>query len=271
MKGINGILISLSLSTAAGALDMQNVAHRGLHYDFPENTVEAIKAAYDSGATWVETDFHSTKSGLVVCIHCERVLKELSGVEKKISELTADDLQKIDLGKSGKFDRPYRIPLMADVLKLVPKRGVLQAEIKGYSATYAEDFRNGVRSAGLSPSNILVSSFDMKAIKDFKAKCPEFDTMWLVPASKYDLDSLISQAKKLGVKYIAVGGRGFKGLDTSFADGIRAAGFEFRVWGVNDFDSLKKAAELGATGFTTNRYTEMFKLAEPLKGVKILR
>ena len=46
-------------------LTMQNIAHRGMwDMDVPQNTVEAIKRAYDAGATWVETDFHCTKAGL---------------------------------------------------------------------------------------------------------------------------------------------------------------------------------------------------------------
>ena len=59
-----------------GDLTMRNIAHRGMWDDsVPQNTVEAIKRAYDSGATWVETDFHHTKAGQMVCIHGGKELK----------------------------------------------------------------------------------------------------------------------------------------------------------------------------------------------------
>ena len=252
------------------ALEMRCVAHRGIHDALPENTAEAVKLAYDSGATWVETDFHSTKSGLNVCIHCEKVLETLSGCKKKIADLCADDLAQIDLGKSGKYDRAYRIPLMEDILKLVPKDRVLQAEIKGYSPTYASDFARAVKAAGLAPKNIVVSSFDKKALADFKSKYPEFDTMWLVVTSKYDLKRLLAEAKLLKVKYIALGGGGFESLDAQYADGVRSAGYEFRAWGVNKRSTFLKAVELGATGFTTNHYFDMLKLGGEIDGVKVL-
>ena len=60
----------MPIAAFGGNLTMRNIAHRGMWDDsVPQNTVEAIKRAYDSGATWVETDFHHTKAGQMVCIH----------------------------------------------------------------------------------------------------------------------------------------------------------------------------------------------------------
>ena len=55
------------------------------------------------------------------------------------------------------------------------------------------------------------------------------------------------------------------------ADKIRAAGIEFRVFGVNTPAQLKLAKEFGATGFTCNHWHEAFKWAEAIGGIKLLR
>ena len=67
------LIVAVSLAAFAAAANgeesvtMRAVAHRGMwNKDLPQNTVEAIKFAYDSGATWVETDFFHTKAGQMV-------------------------------------------------------------------------------------------------------------------------------------------------------------------------------------------------------------
>jgi len=87
-------LVSLAVLAAGGAdLKMQNIAHRGMwDKEVPQNTVEAIKRAYDSGATWVETDFHHTKAGQMVCMHAEGELRKYTGCTKKVKDLTPEDI-----------------------------------------------------------------------------------------------------------------------------------------------------------------------------------
>ena len=84
-------LVSLAVLAAGGAdLKMQNIAHRGMwDKEVPQNTVEAIKRAYDSGATWVETDFHHTKADQMVCMHAEGELRKYTGCTKKVKDLDA--------------------------------------------------------------------------------------------------------------------------------------------------------------------------------------
>ena len=54
------------------------------------------------------------------------------------------------------------------------------------------------------------------------------------------------------------------------ADAIRAAGIEFRLWGVNAPESLRYARDLGAAGFTCNYWHAAFDWAAELGGVELL-
>ena len=168
-------------SAAGGELEMRNIAHRGMwDENVPQNTVEAIKRAYDSGATWVETDFHHTKAGQMVCMHHEGELKKYTGCTKKVVDLTPEDVATLNLGEKDNLPKVYRIPLLDQVLAVVPKHGVLQSEIKGYSPQYADIFDAAVRSAGLCETNIVVSSFQYDALKDFTSRYPKYRCVWLV-------------------------------------------------------------------------------------------
>ena len=256
---------------------MRNIAHRGMwDENVPQNTVEAIKRAYDSGATWVETDFHHTKAGQMVCIHHESELKKYTGCTKKVVDLTSEEVATLNLGEKGNLPRAYRIPLLEQVLAVVPKHGVLQSEIKGYSPQYADIFDAAVKAAGLSETNIVVSSFHYDALKDFKARFPKYRTVWLttVPKGKRFADVVqeqIAKCKEANFEVLCLGCMFADRITTEEADAVRAEGLDFRLWGVNSFSDLCKAKRLRATGFTCNYWREAFGWAEKAGGVTLLR
>ena len=250
-------------------LKMTDIAHRGMwDKSVPQNTVEAIRRAYESGARWVETDFHHTKSGQMVCMHADKELKRYTGCTKRVADLTPDDIATLDLGSADKLDRPYRIPLLDEVLAVVPKDCVLQAEIKGYSPQYADLFDAAVRKAGLTEANIVVSSFQYDALKDFKAKYPKYRAVWLaaLPRGKpFNVSEWIDRCKAANVEVFCPGCDTTKNVMTmADADAVRSAGLEFRVYGVNSPADLRQAAYLGATGFTSNFWRDAFAWARAL-------
>ena len=266
-------------------LSMRNIAHRGMwDKDVPQNTVEAIRRAYDEGATWVETDFHHTKAGQMVCIHARKELESYTGCNKNIVDLTPEDVATLNLadGASPGASKPenrsgkvYRIPLLDQVLAVVPKHGVLQAEIKGYSPQYADIFDTAVKKAGLSEDNIVVSSGKYDALKDFKARYPKYRTVWLVSLPKkggFDVKEHIEKCKKAGFSTYCPGCPTTYGVMTrADADAVRAAGLEFRLWGVNSLKDIEQAKYLGATGFTCNYWHKAFEWAKAVGGITLLK
>ena len=255
---------------------MQNIAHRGMwDRKVPQNTVEAIRRAYESGATWVETDFHHTKAGQMVCIHANNELASYTGCKKKVVDLTPEDVASLNLGSRNSLDKVYRIPLLDQVLAVVPSNGVLQAEIKGYSPQYADIFDAAVKAAGLTEKNIVVSSFHYDALRDFKAKYPKYRTVWLVGLQKkkpFDAKAWIARCKAANVDVFCPGCRTTRGTMTcADADAVRAAGLEFRMYGVNSREDLEQAKALKAAGFTCNFWHRAFDWASAVGGVEILR
>ena len=98
------VCLTVAIGVAAGAeaaVQIRNIAHRGLwkEANLPQNTVEAIKAAYDAGAKIVETDFFETKAGEIVCLHDKGALATMSSIVKEPADLTPEDRAAINLGE----------------------------------------------------------------------------------------------------------------------------------------------------------------------------
>lgn len=249
---------------------IRNIAHRGLWDEsVPQNTLEAFRRAWAAGATWVETDFHHTKAGQMVCVHAEAELLRYTGCAKRIADLSPGEVASLRLSPGG-----HRIPLLHEVLATVPLRGTLQAEIKGYSATYADVFDAAVREAGLSPDNVVVSSFDQDALADFRARKPCYRTLLLFGVPKggdTDVFAKIELCRKAGIGYFCPGlTAGDRPLSPEEAAAVRAAGLDLRVYGVNSPEALRQARDVGAAAFTCNFWRKAFDWARDLGGVELL-
>ena len=275
---ISAVIAAAWISIPAYGVQMQLVAHRGMwSTNVPPNTVEAIKAAYDAGATWVETDFHHTDAGQMICIHGKDDLLKFAGVTNKtIKGLTPEDIATINLGAVSKLSRPYRIPLLDDVLAIVPKHAVLQAEIKGYSPQYADIFDAARERAGLSITNIVLSSFNYAALKDFKKRYPAYRTILLGGGARPKdggssvLYKYIKMAKEAGLDAVCPACKSVDGVRTrAGADAVRAAGLEFKLFAVNSLDNLRVAKTLGASGFTCNHWHRAFDWAKEIGGIEL--
>lgn len=103
-----------------------NFAHRGLHsYDrsVPENSLAAFRLAVESGYG-MELDVQLSKDGKVVVFHDDD-LKRVCGVDKRVDELTFDELRELRLCGTDEV-----IPLFSEVLDLVAGRQPIICELK---------------------------------------------------------------------------------------------------------------------------------------------
>ena len=87
--------------------------HRGGDEVKSENTLEAFEYSSDLGFIYIETDVQSTKDGHVVIFH-DSTLKRMAGINKSISDLTLEEIKRIELIDGGK------IPLLYEALDSLP-------------------------------------------------------------------------------------------------------------------------------------------------------
>ena len=102
-------------------------AHRGLHGEgVPENSLAAFEKACALGFG-IELDVQLSRDGEVMVFH-DYTLVRMTGVEKKLCELTAEELGALRLANTNE-----KIPTLREVLSLVDGRVPLLVELKGES------------------------------------------------------------------------------------------------------------------------------------------
>ena len=89
------------------------IAHRGASAKARENTLDAFALASAEGADMWELDTQMTRDGVVVVSHDDHLMR-VFGVDRHISQLTADELDALD---------GVNVPRFADVAALARKLG----------------------------------------------------------------------------------------------------------------------------------------------------
>jgi glycerophosphoryl diester phosphodiesterase len=104
------------------------LGHRGASADFPENTLEAFRAAVAQGADGVELDVMRCGSGELVVCHDEQ-LQRLARKRWMVARTGWWQLQQADVGTALGF-AAARIPLLEQVLDAVPAPLTVNIELK---------------------------------------------------------------------------------------------------------------------------------------------
>src|SRR4051794_3938882 len=114
------LALGLWLAAAASGSRVEVIAHRGASHDAPENTLAAIKLAWQQEADAAEFDLHLSRDGKLVVIH-DADTRRVAGVDKRVAEQTLAELRRLDVGawKGPRF-AGERIATLEEVLATVP-------------------------------------------------------------------------------------------------------------------------------------------------------
>jgi glycerophosphoryl diester phosphodiesterase len=103
------------------------LAHRGYAARYPENTREALRAAVDTGARYLEFDVQLSTDRVPFLLHDADFLRT-AGDERRIFNLTAAEVAAIDVGEPARFGTRFkgtRAPRLTEVVAdLAGWRGV---------------------------------------------------------------------------------------------------------------------------------------------------
>jgi glycerophosphoryl diester phosphodiesterase len=135
------------------------IAHRGFHRDFPENTIEAFKAAMDLGVDGIEFDVQETADGQFVIHHDD----DIGG--RSITILTLAEIAVRRVGGG------YPIPTLQEALEVLGRGLVLLIELKQVRSL--EKFLALLRRQVDSSFTVLVS-FDATLIEKLAVIAPDF-------------------------------------------------------------------------------------------------
>jgi glycerophosphoryl diester phosphodiesterase len=160
------------------------LAHRGASAHAPENTLEAFREAMAQNADGVELDVQRCGSGELVVCHDEK-LDRLAGVNWDLTQTSWRKLRQADVGSSLGFGRS-RIPLLEEVLDLLPQKMLINIELK---CDTAEDKGLAVATADLvlrraDEKRVLFSSFNALCLFRAAAVAPQIKRGYLIDPDK---------------------------------------------------------------------------------------
>jgi glycerophosphoryl diester phosphodiesterase len=161
------------------------IAHRGHQEQFPENSILAILDAISAGATNIEFDIQLTKDREVVLYH-DLEMNRISGVDKKITELTREELKHFFAKEPKRLASRFAsnpVEFLDELLPFIKKYKHINffLELKEESLNtfgYEDCFSSLKTLFSAFPENIVFISFDMEAVK--RAKDEGFDKTALV-------------------------------------------------------------------------------------------
>ncbi len=145
-------------------------AHRGASLQAPENTMAAFRAAWESGADFVELDVQRTREGVVIVLHDGDLLR-MAGDPRKVKDLSLAEIQALDIGRHrGQTHAGERVPTLAEVIDFARGRVRLNIELK-YN-THDEQLAPAVIDllrAGDFLDPAVITSLDYAALLQVKA------------------------------------------------------------------------------------------------------
>jgi len=249
------LLLTLSGLALSPMHAVEIIAHRGFSHIAPENTVAAFKLGWEKGTDACELDLYLTGDNQIVCLH-DADTKRTTGVASKVKEATLEALQKLDAGswKSATY-KGERIPTLAEALATLPKgKQRFFLEIKDGTRIVPE-LTKQLQPWKPRASQLCIIAFDREVAQECKKALPWMPVYRLSSEQTkdkkpVDLAQLIRDTKADGLDGLDLGLK-WK-WNSAMVEQIRAAGLGVYVWTVNKPADVKRLAELGVDGITTD-------------------
>ena len=240
------------------------IAHRGSSGTAPENTMAAFRKAVHDGAMMIELDVRLSADGEVVVIH-DRRLRRVSGKRGRVRDLPCAALKALDVGSY--FDPAFseeRIPLLREVLRMVPGEIGLNIEVK----TDGDRVRNGLMSSALGDlitrsgkkRTILVSSFDHRFLKGFHGMFPAVPLGVLYLAVRDMGRSPVRLAQRVGARTFVCSRSQVRKRAVLAA---HRSNLQVLVYGVRTLYHLAQMKRFGADGVITDYPARLSRAVVP--------
>lgn len=233
------------------------IAHRGASWDAPENTLPAMKLAWEHGADAIELDLRLSKDGRLVVFH-DLDTKRFEETAREIAGLRWEDVQQLDVGawKDPKF-KNVRVPTLESILETVPKGRRAVLEIK-CGPEILPELKRVVEKSGRRSKELAVITFNYESLRESKKVFPEIEHYYL---HSYKRDPQTQQLPVLETVLKQCKAARADGLDlhydwpinAAFVQRVKAAGLKLIVWTVNDPAIARRLVDAGVDGITTDR------------------
>jgi len=245
-------LFIVSISGCTKSVEI--IAHRGVSYLAPENTMASVMLGWEKGAD-VEVDVHLSKDNRIIVIH-DSSTKRTGKTDLIVKDTPSRELRKLDVGsfKAAEY-AGEKIPFLADVIETIPPGRKLYVEIK--CGKEILPILEKLITESSKMSQIVIIGFDLDTVTMSK-ELINVPTYWLKGTEK-DKETekwiphnpqLVKIAKDKGLDGLDVH---YAGVNKEFTDAVKASGQKLYTWTVDDPKEAIRLVRLGVAGITTNR------------------
>lgn len=228
------------------------IAHRaGGNLDC-ENTMNDLNKALEKNVYGSEIDIQRTKDGKYIVLH-DSTFKRLCGVDKKPSEMTFSEIQKLSVS-DGKHE-VTKIATLDEMLNAIKGKEKLFIELKGETADQkmADDVVQIIKEKQMVQDVALISlKYDL--VSYIETQNPDIETGFLYYASWGDdvdlnVDDLIMEEESASDQTI---------------DSIHQKGKKAIVWTVDDEDSINHFLLSECDAIITNEVDETLEMKKDI-------
>ena len=232
------------------------ISHRGESKDAPENTIHAFQLSLDRNTDGMECDIHLTSDGKLITCHDSDSIRTC-GKSMIIEESSFEALQTLDASNNKTEYRNTRIPLFADTLKALGNR-LYYVEIKRNDPAVIDAMIKCLDEANIPKEQIVMISFCDDIVKIYKERYPERKALWLTGFKtfengtwQYTADQLIEKLKFLKADGVDIHAN-LSFITEEYVAKVKAAGFEFAVWTVDEEAPARRLIEMEVDAITSN-------------------
>jgi glycerophosphoryl diester phosphodiesterase len=208
-----------------------NIAHRGFTQVFPDNTIEAFRAAIEIGVDGIEFDVQETADQRFIVYHDA----ELFGIN--INRLPLTEIKKVKL--RGKF----RIPTFEETLDVCMRQVKLVVELKQVQSIDA--FVQILRMHG-SLNLILVASFREDPLSKLFQLAQETHRAIIIG---HQVQNLLDIAKRVQADTVIVK---YPLANTELIQEVKSNRMSVLIWGCTSSKDIRAALKLGIDGIISD-------------------
>ena len=227
-------------------------AHRGDSMHAPENSIPAFMKAIEAKADWIELDVHQTKDEVVVVTH-DADLKRIAGVNKKIYDLTYEELQQYDVGSwfSNEF-KGLHVATLDEVIALCKGKVKLNIELKptGNEINFEQNVINIIKRHDFISSCVL-ASLKKDALINVKRIEPNIQTLYIMSVALGDV-SEITFADNVSIESSFI--------TSEMLDAVHRKGKKLTAWTVNQEENVKRMIDLGVDNIISDDPSNVYQI-----------
>lgn len=223
------------------------IAHRGASSEAPENTLAAFRLALAQGCDAIELDIHLSADRRVVVCHDATIDRTTNG-SGTIADMTAEELQQYDAGSwYGESFKEERLPLLDEVLDLVPASVEINIEIKSHEHPDVVETVLALLESRHRLNSVFFSSFGHDCMLRLKRASPAA-RIGLLYDNDDDYPTFFERNQIEGFSLHPY----HRCFDSTSVEAARKHGLQIYPWTVNDSECMKEMIRAGASGIITN-------------------